>query len=79
MGYLDVFWFDQNSAFGTQDELKTLIASLKTNNCKAIADIVINHRNGEKSWCDFPVESYNGTTYTPDLSWICNGDEAKYK
>ncbi len=77
MGYLDVFWFNQNSAFGTQDELKTLIASLKTNNCKAIADIVINHRNGEKNWCDFPVESYNGTTYTPDLSWICNGDEAK--
>ena len=77
MGYLPVYWFNQSSSFGTQADLKTFIANLKTNNCKAIADIVINHRNGVSNWVNFPTETYSGTTYTPNLSWICNDDECK--
>lgn len=79
MGYLPVYYFNQNSAFGTQDELKTLIATLKTNGCGAIADIVINHRNGATNWTDFPTETYNGTTYSWGTWAICNDDEVKYQ
>ncbi|WP_010422408.1 starch-binding protein [Anaerophaga thermohalophila] len=77
MGYLPVFYFDQNSSFGTQDELKTLIQTLNENGVKAIADIVINHRNGVSNWVDFPEETYNGTTYSWGLEAICQGDEVK--
>ncbi len=79
MGYLPQYWFTQNSAFGLQADLKTLIANLKTNNCKAIADIVVNHRNGITDWCNFATESYNGVTYTPNSSWICTDDESRAK
>lgn len=77
MGYLPVFYFDQNSSFGTENELKTLIQTLNANGTKAIADIVINHRNGETNWVDFPNETYNGTTYSWGLEAICEGDEVK--
>ncbi|WP_291859415.1 starch-binding protein [Marinilabilia sp.] len=77
MGYLPVFYFDQNSSFGTENELKTLIQTLNANGTKAIADIVINHRNGETNWVDFPDETYNGTTFSWGLEAICEGDEVK--
>ncbi|WP_010661853.1 starch-binding protein [Marinilabilia salmonicolor] len=77
MGYLPVFYFDQSSSFGTQAELKTLIQTLNNNGTKAIADIVINHRNGETNWVDFPDETYGGTTYSWGLEAICEGDEVK--
>lgn len=75
MGYTDVYWFRQSSSFGSQDELKTLVANLKSQGTRCIADVVINHRNGVTSWTDFPTETYNGVTYTPSLYWICSNDE----
>ncbi len=62
MGYLPVYWFNQNSSFGSQADLKTLITNLKAKNCKAIADIVVNHRNGVSNWVNFPTECYTGVT-----------------
>lgn len=79
MGYFPVYWFDQNSAFGTQSELKTLITSLKANGTKAIADVVINHRSGVSTWTDFPTESYNGLTYSMGPAQICSDDEVRYQ
>lgn len=75
MGYTDVYWFRQNSSFGSETELKNLITTLKNSGTRCIADIVINHRNGVTNWTDFPVETYNGITYTPNLYWICSNDE----
>lgn len=77
MGYLDVYWFDQNSSFGTQAELKSLISTLKSYGTRCIADIVINHRNGVSNWVNFPEETYNGVIYTPNMYWICSTDECK--
>ena len=77
MGYLPVYYFDQNSSFGTQNELKNLIQTLNANGTKAIADVVINHRNGQTNWVDFPDETYNSTTYSWGLEAICQGDEVK--
>ncbi len=77
MGYTPVWWFDQNSAFGTQSELISLVASLKANGAKSIADVVVNHRSGQSNWTDFPTETYNGVTYPMGPAQICNTDEVK--
>ena len=75
MGYADVYWFKQNSSFGSETELKTLITTLKNSGTRCIADIVVNHRNGVTSWTDFPSETYKGVTYTWGSWAICNSDE----
>lgn len=75
MGYAPIWWFDQNSAFGTTAELKTLISSLNSKGAKAIADVVVNHRSGATNWTDFPTETYNGTTYSMGPAQICSTDE----
>ncbi|MBK7173680.1 MAG: alpha-amylase [Bacteroidales bacterium] len=75
MGYAPVWWFDQNSAFGTADELKTLINTLNTRGAKTIADVVVNHRSGATNWTDFPTETYNGVTYSMGPAQICSTDE----
>ncbi len=77
MGYLPIYYFDQNSTFGTQEELKALIAAFKENGTRTIADIVINHRNGKSNWTDFPSETYKGVTYTWGTEAICSDDEVK--
>ena len=77
MGYIPIRWFDQNSAFGTQTELKTLITNLNAKGTKAIADVVVNHRGGQTSWTDFATETYNGVTYIMGPAQICSTDEVK--
>lgn len=79
MGYHPVYYFDQNSYFGTQEELKNLISTLKAKGCGAIADIVINHRNGVSDWTDFAVETYKGVTYTWGPWAICSDDEVAFQ
>ena len=83
MGYADIYWLDQHSAFGTEAELKKMISTFKEKGIGTIADVVINHKNGKSTWVDFPNETYTskttGKTYT--LSWtnpladICTGDD----
>ncbi len=78
MGYSDIWWLDHKSAFGTEEQLRSMIATFKEKNVGIIEDVVINHKNGNTSWCDFPNESKNGYTLTWDntnFSGICIGDE----
>ena len=75
MGYLPIYYFNQNSSFGTQSELKTLISTLKNAGARCVADVVINHRNGVTNWTDFPSETYNGVTYAWGSWAICCTDE----
>ncbi len=75
MGYMPIWWFDQNSAFGSADELKTLTASLAARGAHVLADVVANHRNGATSWTDFPTETWNGVTYSMGPAQICSTDE----
>ena len=80
MGYSDIWWLDHRSAFGTEDELRSMIQTFKNKKVGIIADVVINHKNGNTNWCDFPNESKNGYTLTWDntnLSGICQDDECK--
>jgi alpha-amylase len=78
MGYTDIWWLDHKSAFGTEEQLRSMISTFKEKNVGIIEDVVINHKNGNTSWCDFPNESKNGYTLTWDntnFSGICIGDE----
>ena len=78
MGYSDIWWLDHKSCFGTEAELRSMINTYKTKGVGIIEDVVINHKNGNTSWCDFPNESKNGYTLTWDnvnFSGICKTDE----
>ncbi|MEY4927314.1 MAG: hypothetical protein RI894_1750, partial [Bacteroidota bacterium] len=67
-GYLPVEYYNLYSAYGSQAQLQTLIGNLHTNGMKALADIVINHRNGKTSWGDFQNPAWG--------CWaVCNNDE----
>lgn len=83
MGYYPVYWFNQNSAFGSEDDLRTMISTFKKKGTDIIADVVINHKNGVNNWCDFANETVKGKNKTYSVTWdntgytqICNNDEA---
>lgn len=78
MGYDPYYYFNQNSSFGTADELKSMIATFKANDIKTIADVVINHHNTD-GWWTFPAETYNGTTYQFKTTDIVANDDASNK
>ena len=78
MGYMPVYYFDQNSSFGSESQLRSMISTYKALGTGIIADVVINHRNvlGENSsWVDFPSETYNGVTYQMQSTDICADDD----
>ena len=91
MGYMPLYWLNHdNTIFGSASELKSMIDTYKSkksdyNSTKGIGiieDVVINHKNGENSWCDFPDEHVVGTKGTYDLTWsladICRNDNGGY-
>ena len=74
MGYKPYYYFNQNSSFGTEAELRSLIAKFKANCIGAIADVVVNHRNTD-GWYTFPAETYKGVTYQMLSTDICKNDD----
>lgn len=74
MGYMPYYYFNQNSSFGSEAELRSLITKFKAAGIGAIADVVINHRNTE-GWYNFPAETYKGVTYQMQSTDICKNDD----
>lgn len=74
MGYMPYYYFNQNSSFGTEAELRSLITKFKAAGIGAIADVVVNHRNTD-GWFTFPAETYNGVTYKMQPTDICKNDD----
>lgn len=65
-GYMPTDWYNLNNWYGTQAQLKTAIASLKSKNVKVLADIVVNHRAGmtqcvHGKWVNYTNPVMNGT------------------
>ena len=80
MGYDDLYWFNQNSSFGSEAELRSMIKTFKAKGIGTIADVVINHRKNVSNWVDFPKETYNGVTYemvSTDIVANDDGGETK--
>lgn len=74
MGYTPYYYFDQNSSFGTEAELRSMISTLKKNGIGTIADVVVNHHNTD-GWFSFPAETYKGVTYQLQSTDICSNDD----
>lgn len=76
MGYHPKQYSNQNSNWGSAEELTSLISALHNAGAKVVADIVINHCTGWTSWCDFPTMDFGDYgTFSPDASYICKNDE----
>ena len=75
MGYDDLYWFNQNSSFGSEADLRSMINTFKTKGIGIIADVVINHRKNVSNWVDFPKETYNGVEYELLSTDICKNDD----
>lgn len=84
MGYMPVYWLKHNTCFGTEAELKAMIAAFKAKGTGIIEDVVINHKNGLTNWADFPDEKVTIGDKTYTLTWaqdmealwgICKNDE----
>ena len=65
-GYLPTEWYNLNSQYGTEDQLKKAIATLRSGEhpVESLADIVVNHRCGLNDWADFrnPTFADDGVT-----------------
>lgn len=74
MGYTPYYYFNQNSSFGTEAELRSMIKTFKEKNINTMADVVINHHNTD-GWFNFPEETYQGETYQLLSTDICQNDD----
>ena len=83
MGYTPVYYFNHNSSFGTESELRSMINTFKAKGTGIIEDVVLNHHNNmgvNGSWVDFPAETYKGVTYqfqSTDVTANDDGGETK--
>lgn len=76
VGYHPRQWNDQNSCWGTAEDLKNLIAGLHTHRVRVIADIVVNHRAGATGWGDFTADDFGQYgAFQLTEAHICNNDE----
>ena len=77
MGYDPLYWYNQNSSFGNEAELKSMIQAFKNRGTGVIADVVVNHRGNLTNWVDFPTETnpYDGKTYQMGSTDICRDDD----
>ena len=77
MGYDPLYWYNQNSSFGTEAELRSFISAMKQRGSGVVADVVINHRGNLSDWFNFPTETnpYDGNTYTMGSTDICLNDD----
>ena len=58
-GYLPRDYYNLNSKFGTEGELRECLNVLHDNGLKAIADIVINHRCAHSQVSSLELENQN--------------------
>ena len=75
MGYTPVYYFDQRSSFGSESQLRNMIAAFRERGTGVIADVVINHRNNmgaSGSWVDYPPDTYQMLP-----SDICRNDDGE--
>lgn len=75
MGYDPLYYFNQNSTFGTEAQLRSMITTFKNKQVGTIADVVINHHGTNNGWFGFPAEEYKGVTYQNQSTDVCANDD----
>lgn len=75
LGYHPLQYSNLSSGLGTQQNLLDVIDSLHQHGGRVVADVVVNHCDGN-SWCTFNSLNFGVYgTFQPEASWICNTDE----
>ena len=78
-GYLPIQYSSLESAWGTKTNLNKLIKKLHGLGARVIEDIVINHGQGEPSWCTFAKQDFGEYgIYQPTAAWICRTDDLNW-
>lgn len=68
-GYNPKQYFNLNNSYGTFEQHRAALEALLRNGVEPVADIVINHRDGNAGWADFRNPDWG--------TWaICRSDEA---
>lgn len=75
MGYLPLKFFDQNSTFGNEAQLRSMIKAYKSKGTGIIEDVVINHHNTSSGWFTFSEETYKGKKYQFKATDITKDDD----
>lgn len=77
MGYMPYYFFNHNSCFGSEKELRDMIAAYKKKGTGIIEDVVINHHASinQTDLLSFPFENYDGTDYHLTASDVLNDDD----
>ena len=76
MGYMPLYYFNQNSSFGTEKELRSMIQTFKEYGAGIIADVVLNHHGTfTNTWFGFPTETYDGVTYQFSSTDVVKNDD----
>ncbi|KAI8613574.1 glycoside hydrolase superfamily, partial [Chytriomyces sp. MP71] len=65
-GYLPRELDNLNSAWGTSDQLQTLVNALSSNGIGSVYDAVFNHRVGATDWCSFENPNWPSWYTTKD-------------
>ena len=69
-GYFPTEWFNfSKTSWGTEAQLRKMLANMNARGLYPIADVVVNHRNGTKNWTDFTNPTWGCET-------ICSNDDA---
>lgn len=69
VGYNPKEYFNFNNSYGSQDQQRALLESLLHAGVEPVADLVLNHRDGETGWVNFQNPDWGPKT-------ICGDDEA---
>ena len=70
VGYFPTEWFNfSKTSWGTEAQLKKMLANMNARGLYPIADVVVNHRSGTKNWTDFTNPTWGCET-------ICSNDDA---
>ena len=70
VGYFPTEWFNfSQTSWGSEAQLKKMLANMNTRGLYPITDVVVNHRSGTKNWTDFTNPTWGCET-------ICSNDDA---
>ncbi|MBU8895116.1 alpha-amylase [Corallococcus sp. M34] len=77
-GYLPRRLSVQDSAYGTEAQLKAAIAALHGQGVRVLADVVINHRVGTTGWADFTFPTWGCSAVVAGDEWTgaCGGADS---
>ncbi|MEM7675790.1 MAG: alpha-amylase family glycosyl hydrolase, partial [Myxococcota bacterium] len=77
-GYLPRRLNRLDSAYGSENNLRSAISALSNRGVRSVADIVVNHRVGTNSWADFSEPAWPGYYVASTDEWngpkSINGD-----